>query len=1085
MDVRKWWKSLSQEVKNTFMLVNDGGAAPVRWNVQAILTCVFRIALYLVGTDLAYFSLISALSSWDLAPFLVNIAGGAVLILALVGLFFFFQSGLYQRGLKWTKYLWWILEGAFFLFVFFAVIDYIVASNNLRLQDLLGDAFVGILGIILMVIVYIPGKAPVPIKVSRNEKGAQSSQASQSEEDARTSQVIPPQHRFSELFLSPDLLAELRQAVDVLRTPAGSFENWGLPAEARISYVALHLYGRPGTGKTLAAHALADYLKKNILAILYADFQADTYAEINKNIRTAFDTAAKNNALLLIDEADTLLSHGVSQIISSQVRASLEQFHGVVIFATNAIETYNKAFETRVRHIHIPLPDEERRQQLWEANLPARLPRAEDVEPAILARQFSDLSGREIKRIIAEAAQKALAQQRQVQLSDLDEVTTRLKKERLHEDSDVTIDSLAKKQYEASRPKYTFEQLAVSESVKDELDQALAIVQNEAKIFDEWGLRSIEPFPCTALNFYGPSGTGKTLAAHALAAKLNKNILVANYGEIEGQLVGDGARNTTLIFRAATRENAVLFIDEADALLAQRLSNVSHSADMALNSLSNQMLIALENFHGVVIFATNMIQSYDKAFETRVRHIHFPLPDEACRRKIWKIHLPEKLPGVKDIDVVTLAAQSAEMCGRDIKNAVIAAVTKVQTEGRTRLELNDLLLSIKQINRKRLSADSNALREATRDYTARLPLYHYEQLILSKSVEDELHLALDMIRDEARIFDEWGLRSIEPFPCTALNFYGPPGTGKTLAAHALADYLGQSIMAVSYGEIVGRFVGDGPRNTEALFRTAARENAVLFIDEADALLAKRLNAVSSSADMELNAITNQMLVCLENFRGVVIFATNMIQSYDKAFETRVRHIHFPLPDEECRQRLWDIHLPKHHRRAADVDPAVLAAQSAELCGRDIKNAVVDAVTRVGKEGRSRLELSDLVAAIKRVKNARVSQQGEREEKYKRVVEHLQRHLHLEKSPQTPSARQSTRPLGDLLEQPAQVILVRTDAPLEHNGSAQQTTVPETPLSASVQPAQDDASEEDERTAPTQPLVRLQRHPSGQLEGIRD
>src|SRR5581483_3703494 len=600
MDIRKWWKSLTQEVKNAFMLVEDEGPAPARWNVRAILSCVLRVALYLIGTDLAYFNLVSALSLWDLAPFWVNIAGGAVLILALVGLFFFFQSGLYQRGLKWTKYFWWLLESVFFLFVFFAVIDYFVAFNNLWLQALLGDTFVGILGIIFMVIVYIPGKVPVPIKASRNEKGAQSSQASQSEEDARTSQVIPPQFRLSELFLPLDLLTELRQAVDVLRTSTESLENWGLPVEARTSYVALHLYGKPGTGKTMAAHALADYLGQNILAVLYADFQADTYAGINKNIRTAFDTAAKKNALLLIDEADTLLSHGISQIISSQVRASLEQFHGVVIFATNAIETYNKAFETRVRHIHIPLPDEERRQQLWKANLPARLPRAADVEPAILARQFSDLSGREIKRIIAEAAQKALAQQRQVQLSDFDEVTTRLKKERLHEDSDVTIDSLAKKQYEASRPRYTFEQLAVSESVKDGLDLALDMIRNEAKIFDEWGLRSIEQFPCTALNFYGPPGTGKTLAAHALAAELNKKILVANYGEIEGQLVGDGARNTTLIFRAATRENAVLFIDEADALLARRLSNVTHSADMALNSLSNQMLIALENFHGVV-----------------------------------------------------------------------------------------------------------------------------------------------------------------------------------------------------------------------------------------------------------------------------------------------------------------------------------------------------------------------------------------------------------------------------------------------------------------------------------------------------
>jgi ATP-dependent 26S proteasome regulatory subunit len=375
-----------------------------------------------------------------------------------------------------------------------------------------------------------------------------------------------------------------------------------------------------------------------------------------------------------------------------------------VIFATNSIETYNKAFETRVRHIHIPMPDEACSQKLWQIGLHDLLLRATEVNPEALARQFSDLSGREIKRIVAEAVQKAISEQRsQLEMSDLNAVVTRLKKERLHEDSDVTIDSLAKKQYEAQDPRYTFEDLVVSKKVKDELLRRLAIIQKEAKLFDEWGLRSIEKFPCTALNFYGPPGTGKTLAAHAVAKRLNQKILVASYGEIIGQLVGDAARNTNIIFRAAARMNAVLFIDEADALLARRLGNVAHSADMELNSLSNQMLIALENFHGVVIFATNMIHNYDKAFETRVSHIHFPMPDEECRKRLWDKHLPEKLPRTDDVDPVKLAAQIDDVCGRDIKNAVIAAAAQVAQDGRSEVELHDLVGAIKRIKDSRIS----------------------------------------------------------------------------------------------------------------------------------------------------------------------------------------------------------------------------------------------------------------------------------------------------------------------------------------------------------------------------------------------
>jgi ATP-dependent 26S proteasome regulatory subunit len=1030
MNIRKWWNLLTQDVKNAFMIVDEGSAQP-RWNIRAIGSCIFRVGLYAFGTFLVCVSLVNALSLWDLDPFVVNAAGGLALILAGVGLFFFFRLGFYRRRLKWTTYLWWILGSFVGLAVLLGILSYsFVPSNALLQQDLFGDAFGGLLGITLIVIAYVRGKAP-PIAQKSSQK---------SEVDAYASRVIQPKYRFAELILPPNLLKDLKLAVGVLQSPAEELEGWGLSADARPSYVALHLYGKPGTGKTLAAHALADYMSQSILPVTYADLDADTYSAMNKNIQAVFETAAKKNALLLIDDADVLFTKGISQITSNQFRTWLDQFHGVMIFATNTIENYNKAFETRVRHIHIPPPEEEGRQRLWEVSLPATLPRADDVEPAVLARKFGDLNGREIRRILTEAVQKVQAEQRsRLELSDLEELTTRLKKGRLDEENDGASGHSTKTQYVIQRPKYIYEQLILPQSVKEELFQALGIIRNETQIFDKWGLQAIEPSSYTALSFYGQPGTGKTLAAHALASYLDRPILVANYAEIQGVYIGEGPKNVDTIFRTAARENAVLFIDEADALLARRLGDVSHSGDMMLNALSNQMLIALENFHGVVIFATNMAQSYDKAFETRVRHIRFPLPDAECRKEIWRIHLPEKLPRAEDIDLATLAAQSADMCGRDIKNAVIDAATKVQADGRKRLEMADLLLAIKRISGKRLSEDSNALREATRDYIARKPLRRYEQLILNKNVEDELLTTLNMIQNEAKLFDEWDLRSIEPFPCTALSFYGPPGTGKTLAAHALADRMGKNILVANYGEVIGRYVGDGARNLEALFRTAARENAVVFIDEADTLLARRLTTVTISGDMELNSITTQMLMCIENFRGLVIFATNMFQSYDKAFETRVRHIHFPLPDEECRQRLWRAHLPSKLPLVKDVDVVELAALSAEMCGRDIKNAVLEAATKVDRDGREEVASSDLVAAIKRIKNGlknnRGSQQGEQEDRRQRIMDLLQHEL-------------SSGQVGQ-------------------NGAGKKPEVPETPVPEHMESGQNGVSGEE----PTHPLIR--------------
>lgn len=1083
---------------------------PTSSRIKIFLNGAYRLGLYSLGAFLVWAGIngisLSLLPGNDLITFLEDFL---CLTLAITGLILFFQKDHYHHGLTFGNSSWLLVWAVVVLLIIPSLVLYYLFPGTGQLYDILADIFGALYGLAMVGIAFaqpslmqritsrIPGfkkrssSPSKPVQQPTSEEAPPLSEEERKlEKDAKNYTVTQPQHRFSELILPLDLLSELQRSAEIAQTPTRVLEGWGLPNFTHVPYVALHFYGKPGTGKTLAAHALADHLGQNILVVTYADFLAEYLTESNQKIRAVFHAAASNNALLLIDEADTLLSSGASQVISSQVRMSLEHFPGVVIFATNTIELYNKAFETRVLHIRFPMPNEQCRLQLWQANLPDTLPRAEDVDPALLAKKIDDVSGREINRAVMETAGMIAAGKRsQIELNDLLERIALLKKARLNVDSDLARTSTIRQQYETKAPQYRFEQLALAQDVLDELLLALGFIQAEQKIFEEWGLRSIESFPCTALNFYGPPGTGKTLAAHAIADHLGQSILVANYAEIQGIYVGEGPKNADALFRTAARENAVLFIDEADALLTRRLPNVTDGADMMINALSSQMLICLENFHGIVIFATNMVQSYDKAFETRVRHIHFPMPDEECRQKIWRIHLPDSLPRAEDVNPLVLAASIDDICGRDIKNAVIDAATRVQVEGRTQLELNDLLLAIRRIKKKRLSADGDALLASTRQFTARPPLHSYKQLIVSKSVREDLLMALDIIRSEKKIFEEWGLSSIEPFPCTALNFHGLPGTGKTLAAHAIADYLGLPIIVANYGEINGRFVGDAARNVNAIFRIAARENAVLFIDEADALLARRLSNVTISGDMEINSLSNQMLISLENFRGVVIFATNMLQSYDKAFETRVRHIHFPLPDEECRRQIWEVHLPASLPRAMDVDPATLAKQVDEVCGRDIKNAVVEAAARANREGRSQIELHDLVAAIKRIKSARVSQQGERghaqarSEHNKQVVEQIQRLFSARQgSPAANSSPSTTRPLGDIFEPPELAASVQPSPPSQsdmlENVAAGKPTQP-------LARSQDDVFAEAELNIPTQPLVRTQSNNSKQPEAMQN
>lgn len=255
-------------------------------------------------------------------------------------------------------------------------------------------------------------------------------------------------------------------------------------------------------------------------------------------------------------------------------------------------------------------------------------------------------------------------------------------------------------------------------------------------------------------------------------------------------------------------------------------------------------------------------------------------------------------------------------------------------------------------------------------YHSREPLYTMQQLFVPDRVKDEIAAAMELIRLEPLVFDSWGLREIEPFPRSVLNLHGPPGTGKTLAAHAIASEMGKPILSASYADIESKYHGDGPKNVEALFHAARREDAVLFIDEADSLLSRRLTNVTQGSEQAINSMRSQLLICLEQHTGIVVFASNLVENYDPAFETRVRHIRFPLPDRTARAWIWSKHLPARLPLCLDVNLDELAMRSDGLCGREIRNAVVDAAVRAAQSGSTSVGQVDLLNAVMRIFAAR-------------------------------------------------------------------------------------------------------------------
>src|SRR5712692_11556828 len=221
-------------------------------------------------------------------------------------------------------------------------------------------------------------------------------------------------------------------------------------------------------------------------------------------------------------------------------------------------------------------------------------------------------------------------------------------------------------------PQRTFADVILPPETRRALEEALAQVRNHALIFSRWGLGERHSSGLgLAFNFAGPPGTGKTICAEAIAHSLGMNLLVVDYAEVESMWAGETPKNIAAAFRAATDQRAVLFFDEADAIAGRRSTAAASLPYQREGNMSvNVLLRELEAFNGVVIFATNLAENFDPAFERRIRtHVRFEMPGVEEREKIWRVQIhPSKTPLARNVDFHLLAEQFP-LSGGDIKNA--------------------------------------------------------------------------------------------------------------------------------------------------------------------------------------------------------------------------------------------------------------------------------------------------------------------------------------------------------------------------------------------------------------------------------
>ena len=232
---------------------------------------------------------------------------------------------------------------------------------------------------------------------------------------------------------------------------------------------------------------------------------------------------------------------------------------------------------------------------------------------------------------------------------------------------------------------------------------------------------------------------------------------------------------------------------------------------------------------------------------------------------------------------------------------------------------------------------------------------------------EEIREAVELPMLKPELFAEIGIE-----PPKGVLLYGPPGTGKTLLAKAVANQTKATFIRVVGSEFVQKYIGEGARLVREVFQLAKEKApSIIFIDELDAIAAKRTNS-DTSGDREVQRTMMQLLAELDGFnpRGdvKVIGATNRIDILDPAILRPGRFdriIEVPMPTFEGRIQIFRIHTRKM-KLADDVDFKELARITEGASGADIKAICTEAGMFAIREERAKVTMLDFTKAIDKV-----------------------------------------------------------------------------------------------------------------------
>jgi proteasome regulatory subunit len=231
----------------------------------------------------------------------------------------------------------------------------------------------------------------------------------------------------------------------------------------------------------------------------------------------------------------------------------------------------------------------------------------------------------------------------------------------------------------------------------------------------------------------------------------------------------------------------------------------------------------------------------------------------------------------------------------------------------------------------------------------------------------EIKETVELPLKKPELFKEIGIE-----PPKGVLLYGPPGTGKTLLAKAVAHETNATFIKIVASEFVRKYIGEGARLVRGVFELAKEKSpSIIFIDEIDAIAAKRLKS-STSGDREVQRTLMQLLAEMDGFeaRGDVgiVAATNRPDILDPALLRPGRFDRFievPVPNEDGRREIIKIHT-KNMVMEEDVDLDLISALTDGASGADVKAICTEAGMFAIREERPIVNINDFLDAVDKI-----------------------------------------------------------------------------------------------------------------------